>query len=312
MLLDIKSIAENVLLEREDTKEYKLLFVLTPRIQLEQEYYNREFLDDYYGVKYVTYAAKSASEIASIDISDRRADFVAPWITNLGYDFMKLLEMNYQIKAITPEGYYCMWRYIASSEDMRTVAGVKQYMDDCKDSGITKEWLQVCLPKVTVPDIYDIKAWKPNMKKSRYYLYHSGIENAENYQPICILDKYHKEGTEVFTIAYDGMKLVTFHPKDFTIERQKAIQLAEKDFHEILLEKLKDGFHIDYMELSAHTMLWTALPKSCPYLTKEIDYYLDYCRLQGNHVKELQNYSGEDVVDIMRFYSNSKQKQEER
>lgn len=157
-----------------------------------------------------------------------------------------------------------MWRYIAGKNDIHVVTGVKKYMDYCQGHGVTRDWLQRQLPYIKIPDIYDVKSWKPYVKNSHYYLDHSCLEHGENYVPICILDKFYPENIDVFTVAINGKELVIFHPKDFSMSREHTIQLAYGEFHEIFMDKQKDSFHTDHMEMPAHIMLWNILPKYYP------------------------------------------------
>lgn len=312
MQTDLLKEAETILREGEDTKDYKVLFILEPTLVLNDSYYDREFMEEYRNHEPVCFAAKSSDEITSINISENRTDYIAPWAFTLGDEFMSLIQMQYKIKEMTPEGHYCIWRYIAGKNDIHAVMGVKKYMYYCQNNGITKDSIQAQLQDIRVPDIFDAVSWKPYVKNSRYYLDHSCLENRENYIPICILDKFYPEGTDVFTVATNGKELVTFHPKDFSMSREHAIKPADSAFHEIFMNKLQDGFRIDHMEMPAHTMLWNILPKYYPKLNDEIRIYLSHCKVEGITAEKLREVSQIKVPDIMKFYSKPKVKSQER
>lgn len=312
MKIDLLKEAETILREGEDTRDYKVLFILEPTLVLNDNYYERVMMEEYMNHEPVCFAAKSSDEITSIAITDRRTDYVAPWAFNLGNEFMNLIQMQYEIKAMTPEGHYSMWRYIAGKNDIHAVMGVKVYMDYCQEHGVTRNWLQRQMPYIEIPDIFDVKSWKPYVKNSRYYLDHSCLEHGENYVPICILDKFYPENTDVFTVATNGKELVTFHPKGFSISREYAIQLADGEFHEMFIDKLKDNFHIDHLEMPAHVMLWNILPKYYPKPTNEIRIYLSHCKVEGITADKLHEESRMHVPDIMKFYSKPRYKTQER
>lgn len=107
MEIDLLKEAEEILREGEDTRDYKVLFVLEPTLILNDNYYEREFMDEYRNHGVVCYAAKSSDEITSIDIADRRTDYIAPWAFTLGDDVMKLFEMQYEIKALQYVALHC-------------------------------------------------------------------------------------------------------------------------------------------------------------------------------------------------------------
>ena len=310
--MDLLKEAQAILNEDKDSKGYKVLFILEPTLTLHDDYYESEYMEEYSNHEPVCFAARSSDEITSISIAERRMDYIAPWAFTLGDDVMKLLEMQYEIKAMTPEGHYSLWRYIAGKNDLHSVAGVKAYMVYCQEHGITKDWLQNKLPYIKIPDIYDSNTWKPYVKNSRYYLDHSCLEGGENYVPICILDKFYPENTDVFAVATNGKELVTFHPKDFSMSREHAIQPADSQFHEIFIDKLKNGFRIDHMELLAHVMLWNSLPKYFPKATDGINVYLIYCKVNGITADKIRESTHMHVPDIMNFYNKPKHKTQER
>lgn len=304
--------AQAILQEAEDTRDYKVLFILEPTLVLNDRYYECEMLEDYSNHDPVCFAARSSDEITSIDIAERRTDYIAPWAFTLGDDFMKLMELQYQINTMTPVGHYSMWRYLAGKHDIHTITGVNMYMEYCKKQGVTKDWLQQQLPYLMIPDIYDTNTWKPYVKDSRYYLDHSCLEQRENYVPICIMDKFYPENTDVFAVAAKGRKLVAFHPRDFTMSREHAIQPVDGEFHEIFMDKLKHGFRIDHMELPAHVILWNVLPKYYAKPIEEIRIYLSYCKVNRITADRLRKDSHIHVPDIMKFYSKPRFKAQER